>query len=160
MTECTSRYIFYCNCPSHKEILIAPSNGVFYPSSSLLMAGGSLRSVVSWNKSRHYAEAVINAVATGRAQKSASYITRERVCYDMCVTFTYESEGLMEIVGWTMFPCNRQALRVQRWFKRMIFRMHAPRRLALAMALHPSLGKESLLGALLCSDLLGMVAFA
>ena len=63
----------------------------------------------------------------------------------------------MEIIGWTLFSCQSQALRVQRWFRKLLFRMHAPRRLALAMAMHPRLGEASLLGSLLCSDVVGMI---
>ena len=118
------------------------------------MAGGSLHVVVSGHRPLHFAEAIAEAISAGRAQKSAPFIVRGRVCHDMSATFSYPTA--VETIVWTLHHCTFYALRVQRWFRKTILR--APRRLALAMALHPRLGQASLLGALLCSDLLEMVA--
>ena len=151
--QCASAYFYFCDCPRRTSILILP--GVtYYPASSLLMIGDSLSGIVHWQRqSRHYAEALVGAISTGRVKRSALSIESGRVCCGLEASFAYPSEGMMEIIG--LFSCQSQALRVQRWFRRILSRK--PRRLALAMAMHPRLGEASLLGSLLCSDVVGMI---
>ena len=156
--QCTSSYFYFCGCPQHTSILVLP--GVtYYPAGSLLMVNGSLCFITQhYHRPRHYAEAIVGAISEGRALRSVPFVERGRVCWSLTASFLYPSESMMEILAWTVFSCHSQALRVQRWFRKVLFRIRAPRRLALAMALHPRLGEASLLGALLCLDVVGMIA--
>ena len=157
--QCASAHFYFCGCPRRTSILVFPG-AVYYPKSSLLMVGGSLSVIEHWqSQPRHYAEALVGAISAGRALRSAALVKWGRVCWSLETSFVYPSEGLMEILGWTLFSCHSQALRVQRWFRRILFRMHTPRRLALAMAMHSRLGEASLLGSLLCSDVVGAIVF-
>jgi len=108
------------------------------------------------SKQRHYAEVVVHSLASGCAQSSPGFLHMGRVCRHIATCVVYP-HGIKEIVSWMVFSCHREALRLQRWLRQLLFQRRVARRLALAMALHPRLGACSLLSAL-CVDSLRVVA--
>ena len=99
---------------------------------------------------------VVHALASGCAQSSPGFLHMGRVCRHVATCVVYP-RGIREIVSWMVFSCQREALRLQRWLRQLLFERRAARRLAIAMALHPRLGACSPLSAL-CGDSLRAVA--
>ena len=153
--RCSSVYLYRCCCPRHTRPL-ALSGTTYYPDSGLVAIKGSLHAVIFSSRTRHYAEAVVHALASGCAQPSPGFLHMGRVCRHIATCVVYP-RGMMEIVSWMVFSCHREALRLQRWFRELLFQKRVARRLALAMALHPRLGVDSCLGTL-CVDALRALA--
>ena len=153
--RCPSAYLCRCPCPRHTRPLTFPG-AAYYPASGLVVIRGVLHAVIFSSRQRHYAEVVVHALASGCAQSSPGFLHMGRVCRHVATCVVYP-RGIREIVSWMVFSCQREALRLQRWLRQLLFERRAARRLAIAMALHPRLGACSPLSAL-CGDSLRAVA--
>ena len=151
--QCPSNILYTCRCPMGGQI--RELRGVsYYPMSRMIRIGNSLHALhcIS-NGGMHYVNAMMDAISSGRVEESATFLLSGLVCKNLVVRVRDSLEG-SQLLWWTIFHSNRQALTIQRWFRRMLGR--GERRLALAMALHPRLGQGSPLVAL-CTDQLCLI---
>ena len=153
--QCHAQRLYVCRCPVVPEIIDLPGI-TYYHANSMIMIGGSLYTLLFPSKGRHYVDAMMGAVSSGTAYSSVRFRLIGRVCLTLSTTVPNQHTGTSELVWWTVVPCTWQALAVQRWLRRMLYKVRAQRRLALAMALHPRLGGQSPL-AVLCADHVGVV---
>lgn len=151
--QCPASSLYACRCAASPRIRELP-NVSYYPASRMVRIGNSLHTLVFPAKGPHYVEAMMCAISSGRVGESTTFLLSGRVCRNLVATIPNHHQGGFQLAWWTTLPSNSQALTLQRWLRRL--RARAERRLALAMALHPRLGRGAGLS-VLCADQVGVI---
>lgn len=154
---CPAPYLWMCTCPAHTAIRERPGIA-YYPASALLRKDGGIYTLLFPSTGTHYVDAVVDSIASGGFQWSPAFLMCDRVCHNITTEVAFpwqDGQPTWCTAWWTVLACNRQVRRIQAWLRQALERGRA-RRLATAMALHPRLGKDCLLGGL-GADLLGLV---
>ena len=149
MQVCPSSPLWACRCSIKQGIQQYTANIAYYPTSSLVVIDQEIYILVFPARGQHYVDAVMHAIATDDIQRSSLFMLSGRMCRNIVATVPNQTG--FEIVWWTLVKSTVHIRVIQAWLKRMLSYKRHCRRLALAMALHPGLGRKSPLSAL-CRD--------
>ena len=150
MQVCPSSPLWACKCSIKQGIMHnAVSNVAYYHTSSLVAIDQEIYILIFPTRGLHYMHAVMHAIASDDIQKSPLFMLSGRMCRNIVATVPNQTG--FEIVWWTLVKGTVHIRVIQAWLKRMLSYKRLCRRLALAMALHPRLGRESPLR-VLCQD--------